>query len=330
MASGGLELGPIALALKHPWIFYSRGLALFFVAAVAWWQLTNRLKSHSARKALRTDLSLFYTGAVVALGIIGAVVQFQSNIERDQRQQRLALSSENAKRFDIVVAQLQKASDSARLGALYSLAELSRQDGFYWPSIVQLTAYLRHVAQGSTTNPAEMHHLLYLLSERDEGHWEYRFSEPFPLDLSFLNLKDLKLSGAKLYGMNFRNTDFSGSILPGADLAHSDLACANFENANFYPGYLHATTGAAKLGPKLSFANFRNAWLDGVEFKEGVDVEGACFEGARLQGADISGFDLKKARGLRKSQIESSKGNPRAPADFEELSCSPVKECGTR
>jgi hypothetical protein len=129
------DAAPIVLALTYPGTFYSICLALFVAAAFLWWLLPSLQKRPSARKGLRTDLSLFYTGSVVAFGIIGTMIQFQSNIQRDQQQQRLALSSENAKRFDGAVKQLQKISDISALSAIYTLAELTKQDGFYWPSI---------------------------------------------------------------------------------------------------------------------------------------------------------------------------------------------------
>jgi len=269
------------------------------------------------------------------------MIQYQSNIQRDQQQQRLALSAENAKRFDGAVKQLQKNSDISALGAIYSLGELTKQDGFYWPSVTQLTAYLGHVAREKNSsaietdkdrsNRTEIQHLLHVLSERDKDHWKYRFSEPFPLDLASLSLRDLRFSGLKLWGSNFRRTDFSGSILPGANLAYSDLYCANFESAIFQRGYLHVETDSAKLGPKLSRANFKNANLNGVDFgKDAVDVEGTCFEKASFNDADINGFNLTTARGLTRQQVEASKGKPKVPPDFQELSCVCFMDCERR
>ena len=177
------DAAPIALALKNPGVFYSICLAVFILAALLWWLSPLFQKSPSARKGLRTDLSLFYTGSVVAFGIIGAIIQFQSNIQRDQQQQRLALSSENAKRFDGAIKQLQKQSDLSELGAIYTLGELSRQDGFYGPSIAMLSANLRHAVQVSNKviDSPVVAGSLHILSERD---WESRNSEPFPLYFS--------------------------------------------------------------------------------------------------------------------------------------------------
>jgi len=323
------DAAPIVLALTYPGTFYSICLALFVIAALLWWLLPSLQKRPSAQKGLRTELSLFYTGSVVAFGIIGTMIQFQSNIQRDQQQQRLALSSENAKRFDGAVKQIQKQSDISALGGIYTLGELTKQDGFYWPAVALLNAYLRHAAQapGGDVNRAEIANSLHVLSERN---WEYRKGEPFPLDFSSLNLKGLRFSELKLWGSNFRNSNLSDVFLPGAKMEGTDFYCVNFEGANFQKSYLHKPTGPAELGPKLNSTNFRNAMLNEVAFKQNeysfVDVEGTCFEGANLTGADIRGFDLSKAAGLTRDQILSSKEHPEVSGDFRSQSCRPFRD----
>jgi len=316
---------PIAWALKHPGVFYSTCLAVFFLAALLWWLLPLLQRRPSARKGLRTDLTLFYTGSVVAAGIIGAIIQFQANVERDQQQQRFTLSSENAKRFDSAVGQLQKHSDLVELGAVNALGELSKQDGFYWSSIAMLSAYLRHAVRASDgINSAVVAGAFYILSVRN---WESRNSEPFPLDFSSLNLKGLHYSQLQLWGSNFQLSDLSGAILPGAKFESADFSCANFENAIFQPSYLQNATDPAELGPKLANANFRNANLIAVLFKSSsVDVENACFEGANLGGADISGFDLSKVTGLDLNQIRSTKKHPDVSDDFHPKPCMAFKD----
>jgi uncharacterized protein YjbI with pentapeptide repeats len=257
------------------------------------------------------------------------MIQFQSNIQRDQQTQRHALSSENAKRFDSAVKQLREKSDFAALGAIFTLGELSKQDGFYWPSVALINAYLRQETQvpHADSNRAVIVSSLNMLSQRD---WRYRDGEPSPLDFSSLSLKGLLFSEPRLWGSNFRFTDLSGAILPGAKMEGTDFHCANFEGANFQESSLYNTTGATELGPKLSSANFRNANLSNVIFKRNeyhfVDVENACFEGATLTGADISGFDLDKVTGLTPEKIQTAKVRPDVPATYSSKPCQSYRD----
>jgi uncharacterized protein YjbI with pentapeptide repeats len=331
---------PVILALQHPGYFYPIGLCLFVVAAILWWWLpeyksqqkfpTDDDKARTARTALRSDLTLFYSGSVIVLGIVGAIVQFQANIERDQRQQRLTLASDNGKLFANAVEQLQKASDLAQLGAIYNLSELMKQEGFYWPSVIQLNEFLRQAVQAANgnVNRAEIHNSLYVLSERDNrGDGEsmmLRDAEPFPLNFSSLNLKGLAFSGLKMWSANFRNTNLSFTFLPGAKLGSGDFECANFEKTNLTPSSLYKGTGATELGAKLRNANFRKARLANVQFQKDhgiVDVENACFEDADITGADISGFNLSRAAGLKQEQVVLSGSHPPVPSDFKVLPC---------
>ena len=316
---------PIALALEHPWPFYSLCISVFLVAAFLWWWLPTREKHVSAKKALRTDLSLFFTGSVVAAGILGAIIQFQSNVDREHQQQRLSLSSENAKRYDGAVTRLGKTSQFSRLAAVYTLGELSKQDGFYWPSIAILSAHLKQaLRETESVNNVEVHSILNILSKRT---WDARNGDPFPLDFSFTDWEGLQFSQLLLWGNNFQFANFSNAILPGAKLESADLHCANFEQANFLSSFLHDPTGPAELGPKLENANFRMAKLNAVTFKSSsVNVENACFEGADLAGADISGFDLTKVAGLSVEQINSTKSHPVVPANFRPKPCQRFDE----
>jgi uncharacterized protein YjbI with pentapeptide repeats len=330
---------PVILALQHPGYFYPIGLGFFVVAAILWWWLpeyasrqkfpTDVEKAQTARTALRSDLTLFYSGSVIVLGIIGAIVQFQANIERDQRQQRLTLASDNGKLFANAVKQLQEKSDLSQLGAIYNLSELMKQEGFYWPSVTQLNEFLRQAVQTAKgeVNRAEIVNSIYVLSERDNRGGNpmlLRDAEPFPLNFFALNLSGLAFSELKMWSANFQNANLSSTILPGAKLGSGDFSCANFEGANLTPSSLYKGTDPTELGAKLGNANFRKARLANVLFQKDhgvVNVENACFEGADITNADISGFDLSKAAGLTKEQIALSGSHPAVPADFKVLSC---------
>jgi uncharacterized protein YjbI with pentapeptide repeats len=337
--------GPITFALENPHYFYPILLITFLIAAGIWWWWPyyrsrsdfskNSEKRGAAEASLRKDLSLFYTGSVIALGIVGAVIQFQANIERDHRQQRNTLSAENAKRFDAAVAQLQNTPLSI-LGAISSLSELAKQDGFYWSAVSEVHEYLREAIQkGSNINRAEIHNAFLVLSERDISTWRNRLKEPFPLDFSALDLGNLKFSRLKLEGSDFQNTNFYGTILPGADFVGADFRCANFENSHLEPSYLYEYTKPTALGPKLAQVNFRNSFLNDVIFKPDhdddrkgaiVDTTDACFEGAHLDGADISHYDVTNVSGLTLDQIGQTKFPPSNLHDFKFKPCKPFKD----
>jgi hypothetical protein len=337
---------PIILALEHPEYFYPVFLVVFLIAAGIWWwwpyyQATRYFptaaeKRQAAESALRKDLTLFYTGSVVVFGIIGAVIQFQANLERDHRQQRASLSAENAKRFDGAVTQLQSGLPLSTLGGIFALSELMTQEGFYWQTVAEIQEYVRRAIQNAkgNINTAEIHNALRTLSERDAGFWVNRFSEPFPLDFSGIDLSNLKFSRLKLWGSDFQNTNLSGAELPGAMMEGTEFHCADFENAHLEMSYLHESTDPTELGPNLTRTNFRNAYLFNVRFKPDhnddrkgtyVDTSDSCFQGANLDGADISHFDLTNAPGLTREQINKTQFHPVIPEGFQPILCNSFK-----
>jgi uncharacterized protein YjbI with pentapeptide repeats len=335
---------PVVLALEHPQYFYPILLLAFCLAAGLWWFLPHFFAGRSfprdskhrqeAESSLRKDISLFYTGSVVVFGVLGAVIQFQANIERDHQQQMAALSAENAKRFDQAVTNLESNSPLANLGAISALTGLMRQNGFYWTSVAELNEFLRQavsvVPKDATINRVAILNAFLALSTRDEGIWNNRFHEPFPLDFSRLNLGGLLFSQLRLWGSNFRHTNLSGSYLPGASMEGTDFNCANFEKAQLQRSSLSDDTPPTKLGPKLARANFTGAVLDNVQFitdsNKKVDIEDTCFAGASLVGADISGFDLTQVAGLTREQIDKTQFHPAIPPNFEAKSCRPFAD----
>jgi uncharacterized protein YjbI with pentapeptide repeats len=336
--------GPIIFALENPQYFYPILLLIFLIAAGIWWWWpshkaknyfpTDVEKRQTAEASLRKDLSLFYTGSVVAFGIIGALIQFQANIERDHHQQQVTLSAENAKRFDEAVTQLQNKPLSI-LGAISTFSELTKQDGFYWAAVSEVQEYLREaIHQGGDINRTEIHNAFRVLSERGTGNLQNRLSEPFPLDFSGLDLGKFKYSKLKLWGSDFQNSNLSGALLPGAMMESTDFTCANFENSHLEMSYLHEPTGPAELGPKLAQANFRNSSLNDVSFRPDhdddhkdayVNTTDTCFEGAHFDGADISHFNLTNVTGLTRQQIDKSLFHPAIPNGFEYKPCKPFK-----
>jgi uncharacterized protein YjbI with pentapeptide repeats len=275
------------------------------MAALVWWVLPRwaakkyhdgTTASKETEVAARTNLTLVYGGAVVVFGIIGAVIQFQSNLERDHLQRRSALSAQNSRRYDAAIAQLEKNTALTKLAGIASLAELTKQEGFYWHAVASLHTFLRRELDKERPkegiNRAEVTNALLALSERDVGVWNNRFSEPFPLDFSGLNLSGLRFSGLMLWGSDFNHANLTGVTLPGAKFEGIDFECANLQGADFRRSSLHVATDPTELGPKLMGVNFRHARLNEVVFKRNenyngglVNTEDACFEDADLTGS---------------------------------------------
>jgi uncharacterized protein YjbI with pentapeptide repeats len=340
---------PVILALQYPGIFYPVLIGLFFAAAGLWWWLHSpfignrrhpraRIRAQAVEDRFRKDLSLFFAGSVVVFGIIGTLIQFQANLEREHQQRRAALSAENTKLFDGAVQHLQSKSPISQLGAIFTFSQLIKQEGFYWTTVSELSAFLRDSLINRDTskqdiNRSEIHNAFYVLSERDRVSWTGRQSEPFPLDFSGLNLSGFKFSGLRFWGSDFQN-NFSKAFLPGALFEGADLFCANLENAVFRMSSLFGPTEPSELGPKLGRVNFRNTDLGYVKFMKPVNaptswlnLDDACFEGAKLDGADISIFGsvLNKAAGLTREQIQTAKIRPAVPNDFQPRVCKEFK-----
>lgn len=236
------------------------------------------------------------------------------------------MSAQNATRFDNAVTQLKSTDLPLQiLGAISIFTDLIKQDGFYWPTVAEVTEYLRLAArQKGDINRPEVINALVLISERD---WLMQSAEPFPLDFSVLDLHNLQFTTLQLWGSNFRDANLSGAILPGAKLEGADLFCGNLQNAQFQMSSLSKATTPSELGPKLANVNFRNANLSNVVFKPdangGVETDGACFEGANLKDADISHLDLRNVPGMALEQIQmtNKQSRPTVPVNFVKRQC---------
>lgn len=289
-------LGPVSWALLHPTLFYL-GLAVVMLAVAAlWWLLppwvagaryfgTISKRDAAAESEFRRNLTLFLSGGAVALGIIGAIVQFQANIEKDQRQQRAALAAQNTKRFNEVIKQLAEKSPpvAETLAAVLNLSVLMGQDDFYWPATIQLNAFVRERAntKDRDINRVDVKSAILAISERN---WTMQKSEPFPLDFRGTDFSGLTFQNLKFWGLDFQGANFTDSALPGANFSGADLSGANFSGADFF-GLLHGKElQPAKMGAKLEKANFQCADLRGVEIEGEADlnVAGACFNGAKM------------------------------------------------
>lgn len=108
----------------------------------------------------------------------------------------------------------------------------------------------------------------------------------FQADLAYRDLPNVNLSGSRL-----RQADMSLVTMNGANLSRADLSVTNMFGGRF--------TGASFAGANLSNAN-----LVGAHFGS------ANLSGAVLSGAVLSGAEMREARGLTQSQLNSACGDP--------------------
>jgi uncharacterized protein YjbI with pentapeptide repeats len=121
----------------------------------------------------------------------------------------------------------------------------------------------------------------------------------FQADLAYRDLPNVNLSGSRL-----RQADLSLATMNGANLSACDLSVANLFGARF-------------TGVSFRNANLREANLVGGYFG------GADFSGADLTGAILSGAEMRRARGLTQTQLNTACGDASTelPAGLRVPSC---------
>lgn len=285
-----------------------------------WWTLPSKLSNKRYNNAENTPekisfenesrktLSTFLTGISVAIGVIGAIVQFGYTAAHEKEQAESARHAEKISLLQSAANQLREvpASLSERLAGISSLSYLLQDKEFYWPSVLSINTYIRYrLLNISETNSIDVHEAFRVLSMRHIlGSLSDREHEPFPLRFDELALSNLEMSDLWMWGADFRFANLSNAVLPGAKLKNTDFTCANLFNADFRPGILHKKTDPAEIGPALELANFRNAKLCNVRFTKSVNLKDACFEGADLKNVQIDNpEEFKDARGLSETQL---------------------------
>lgn len=206
---------------------------------------------------------------------------------------------------------LTEANFEVRLGAIYALEKLAREDlDLHWPIMETLCAYVRQNAgparqpptglspsnplpppKAEEKSPAQKYRetlrpptvdvaaALQVLGRRSANGREFELAQSKlseSKDLWRLNLSACQLAYATLSGLDFRGANFAGSVLLFTELQHSDFSDAKF--------------GGAFLG----YANLNNARLIGAEF-QGTHLEEAKLVNAQMQATDLTSADLAGA-----------------------------------
>ena len=203
-----------------------------------------------------------------------------------------------------------------RLGAIYALEKLAREDlDLHWPIMETLCAYVRENAgpakkppsgflgsdsfprpKETEKSPAQKYletlmpptvdvaAALQVQGRRSASGREFELAQSDVSqnkDLWRLNLSGCQLAHATLSGLNFSGANFVDSVLISADLQHGDFSDAKF-------------TGAF-----LNRANLNNARLIGANLEranlEKVNLVKAQMQCAELTSAELVGADFTAA-----------------------------------
>jgi uncharacterized protein YjbI with pentapeptide repeats len=208
----------------------------------------------------------------------------------------------------IETASLTEANFEVRLGAIYALEKLAREDlDLHWPIMETLCAYVRQNAGAARRPPTDLlwSSLPPSLKERENSPAQkYRETLKPPTvdvaaalqvlgrrsakgrefelaqsnlsknrDLWRLNLSGCQLAFATLSGLDFCGANFSGSVLLFADFQHGDFGGANFG------------------GAYLAYADLRNSRFTEADFQK-AHLENAKLVNAQLQAADLTSVEL--------------------------------------
>ena len=262
------------------------------------------------------------TGALVALALAGwrSWAQFQQT-QTDRRRQV-------TQSFEGAVALLGHDNPSVRIGAIYALERIARQNrDEHWPIMETLTAYVREwsarrklraeakasgeMAEEAQLSPtgdletqpepkradADLQAVFTVLGRRRIDHEQGTGWVP----------RGVNLEGAHLA---YSNTDaprvFAGAILRNATLFRAVLWEANLEGADLSWADLRRARleGANLARADLEAADLRWAWLRGAK-----NTNGANLIEAKLDHADLRGANLSTAKGVTQKQLNSASGD---------------------
>jgi hypothetical protein len=174
---------------------------------------------------------------------------------------------------------LSSSNNNMRLGAIYSLEKIARNDpnDYYWQVIEVLLQYIREnrAIERSTDKLPTLpdQGIKSILSFFDEGHYSIEHSRSDTIDLSntdlrSIDLSDLNLQFASFNNSNLSNTNFNGTNLYKASFIGANLSKANFDDAN------------------LIKANFKSALISDTRFMQ-ADLYGAKFASAKFFGKNF-------------------------------------------
>jgi hypothetical protein len=251
------------------------------------------------------DLAI--AAGIAALGFGGWRVYVDWRRDRETKPDTDRLRQVTAN-FEGAVRMLAHDDPSVRLGAIYALERIARENAEqHWPIMETLTAYVRVwsvKAKRGEPAPVDIQAVFTVLGRREIGH-EDRTRR--------LNLEGAYLVKARPDPASSRN--FARAYLCGADLNGASLREADFREANLAQAKLEGAhlsridlSGADLEGAVLRETFLYRANLAGADL-EGADLTKANLAHANLDGAWIRGVDLSTVDGLTQEQLDAAIGD---------------------
>jgi uncharacterized protein YjbI with pentapeptide repeats len=134
-------------------------------------------------------------------------------------------------------------------------------------------------------------------------------------NLSGANLITARLNGANLYGANLNDAILVSAFMFDADLKVAQLRGAHMSGVGLNGAYLNSAdlSKADLSGANLKKAHLLGTNLSGADLTKAdlrdVDLSTPDLSGANLSGANLGGVDLRDARGLSQTQLDSACGS---------------------
>jgi uncharacterized protein YjbI with pentapeptide repeats/HAMP domain-containing protein len=272
------------------------GVAVVFLLAFLLPPLV--VNSDALTVAERLELQNSVRGTVLQ-GLAGALFLTTAfftwrQVQIAQRRLEIERSGQVTERFSRAIDQLGSASLEVRLGAVYSLEQIARQEPgtYHVPVLEVLSAYVRRNAPKGVPRPVGMDVLAVtaVLARRTPQP-----NEP-GLDLREISLARSRLRGADLCGADLTDSNLidadltkarmKKAILKRSCLAGADLTQADLGGADLADGHLGGAT--------LTMVDLTGAFLGGAVL-ERADLTGSQMSRSVLAEADLAGADLTEA-----------------------------------
>lgn len=273
--------------------------------------------------ASRGTLGQILSGVAVLAGLIFAWQQLGSTTRSVQLSEQGQLTD----RFTSAIGQLASEDLPVRLGGIYALEQIARDNPRDYAAAMQVLAAIVRGDENSDDPtagalPQDVVVAMTVIGRRTPDQLELQQEQGIPcLDLSNAdvsglvlqpgaNLRALCLGGADLSSSNLPRADFTGSVMNGtilrgaqlegsvlprdlvsADMSGAFLAGTQLVGANLTGANLSSALIVCSSNPAVdpSCASLRDARLFGT------DLSGATFIGAKLGGANVSRANLDLA-----------------------------------
>ena len=293
-------------------------LAIFGIYLFLVWWFDSGLDTKEAEK---------YLGAITIVGsVCGGIVLTLNALFLNRRAKAMDKSAkahaksaeahvtENRQNlFNTAIKHLGDETESVRLGGIYALYELAKEDQYRKNVHEILCSHARsktneddYKEQYKNGPSVEIQSLINLLikSESDifQGlHVNFEGVQLQGAKLWRARLQKANLTGAYLQGVNLREARLQGAGLEGAQLQRANLWKAKLQEAEIWGTQLQE---ACLTEAQLQEARLIEAQLQGADLRE-AQLQGAYLVRAQLQGADLWKAQLQGAN-LTEAQLQGA------------------------